>query len=283
MPRLTSLSLFLLLLFIACSKASLDEEVQPENSATTDANLVVSIANEQLTTTRLNFAVYDQTDKRVKQVNQTKAATEFGKASFQLEPATYRLVVLAHSSDGNPTMTDPAKIQFKNNQGFTDTFLYDTTMTLGEETRTLNVSLDRVTALCRFVINDTIPEEVTQIQFYYTGGSGAFNATTRLGCVNSKQQMTFAVKAGQTHTVYDLYTFLHQQEGTIKLTATAFDAAGNEYCAWDFLIPMKKNQITWATGYFFADQTSSDAWAIIPTTPIDYSWSGNFYYPLETF
>ena len=38
--------------------------------------------------TRLNFAVYTLDGSRVKQVNQTSAEADFGKASFQLEPGT---------------------------------------------------------------------------------------------------------------------------------------------------------------------------------------------------
>jgi hypothetical protein len=33
-------------------------------------------------------------------------------------------VVVGHSASGNPTMTNPAKIQFTNSIGYTDTFLY---------------------------------------------------------------------------------------------------------------------------------------------------------------
>ena len=273
-PQLSNkLTLLLAILLFSCTKATLDEEL-PDNAPAANANLVVCIAKSQLSATRLNFAVYNE-GTRVKQINQQSGAADFGSAVFQLEPGIYRLVVLAHSSNGNPTMTDPAKIQFKNNQGFTDTFLFDTTITVGEESQTLNVTLDRIVALCRFVINDAIPEGVTKMQFYYTGGSGAFNAATRFGCVNSKQQMTFDVSAGQEHTIYDLYTFLHHQQGTIKLIASALDAAGETQCAWEFAIPLAQNQITWTTGNFFADQP--DTWAIIPTTTIDYSWAAHQY------
>lgn len=273
-PQLSNkLTLLLAIFLISCTKATLDEEL-PDNAPAANANLVVRIAKNQLTATRLNFVVYDE-GTRVKQINQQSSAADFGSAVFQLKPGTYRLVVLAHSSNGNPTMTDPAKIQFKNNQGFTDTFLYDTTITVGEESQTLNVTPNRIVALCRFVINDAIPEGVTQMQFYYTGGSGAFNATTGLGCVNSKQQMKFDVSAGQEHTIYDLYTFLHQQEGTIKLIASALDAAGETQRAWEFAIPLAQNQITWTTGNFFADQP--DDWTIIPTTAIDHSWASHQY------
>ena len=58
-----------------------------------------------------------------------------------------------------------------------------------EEHQTLSVSLERIVSLCRFVINDAIPAGVSKLEFYYTGGSGTFSATTGLGNVNSKQKI----------------------------------------------------------------------------------------------
>lgn len=102
--------------------------------------------------TRLNFAVYDIDGSRVKQLNQTSDMADFGHASFQLEEGTYQLVVVGHSSSGNPTMTNPAKIQFTNSTGYTDTFLCYGEVTIGEEAVDLQVSLDRIVAFCRFVV-----------------------------------------------------------------------------------------------------------------------------------
>ena len=120
--------------------------------------------------TRLNFAIYDEGGSRVKQVNQTSAEADFGKASFQLAEGTYLLVVVGHSATGNPTMTDPTKVQFTNATGYTDTYLCCGTVTIGEEKVDYQVSLDRITALCRFVLTDTeIPSEVKKMRFYYTG------------------------------------------------------------------------------------------------------------------
>ena len=275
--------------FASCSKASLGDEDLPDNSIPADANLVVSINQieqrpfrtnisvDSAICTRLNFAVYNLSGTRLKQFNQKVGESSFGTASFQLEPGTYRLVVLAHSSNGNPTMTDPAKIQFKNSQGYTDTFLYDTTVSVAQESQTLNVSLNRIVSMCRFVINDAIPDEVTHLEFYYTGGSGAFDANTRLGCVNSKQDVKFDVTAGQSWTAFDLYTFLHKEEGTIHLKVTALDAADNVVSNRELDILMRQNQITWATGYFFADHPETSSWSVIPMASLDRTWNNEIY------
>jgi hypothetical protein len=81
----------------------------------------------------LNYAVYSTSGERLKQVNQTTGTSEFGTASFQLDEGKYRVVVVGHSSNGNPTMTDPTCIKFTNAQTFTDTFLYSDEVTVGED------------------------------------------------------------------------------------------------------------------------------------------------------
>lgn len=219
---------------------------------------------------RLNFAIYTLDGTRVKQVNQTSDAAEFGTASFQLEEGDYQVVVVGHSSNGNPTMTDPTCIKFTNAQGYTDTYLWSGVVTIGAEPMDFQVSLDRIVALCRFVITDDFPADVKQMRFYYTGGSGAFDANTGLGCVNSKQDVKFSVTTGQKQ--FDLYTFLHDVEGTIHLTVTGLDAAGNELYNRQFDVPMQQNYITWLTGAFFNGSGSSST--TIGGVTVNTDWAG---------
>lgn len=219
---------------------------------------------------RLNFAIYTLDGTRVKQVNQTSDAAEFGTASFQLEEGDYQVVVVGHSSNGNPTMTDPTCIKFTNAQGYTDTYLCSGVVTIGAEPMDFQVSLDRIVALCRFVITDDFPADVKQMRFYYTGGSGAFDANTGLGCVNSKQDVKFSVATGQKQ--FDLYTFLHDVEGTIHLTVTGLDAASNELYNRQFDVPMQQNYITWLTGAFFNGSGSSST--TIGGVTVNTDWAG---------
>lgn len=218
---------------------------------------------------RLNYVIYTTDGERLKQVNQTSDNVNFGNCSFQLEQGTYQLVIVGHSSNGNPTMTDPKKIQFTNAQGFTDTFLYCEYVTIGEETVDLNVSLNRIVSMCRIVITDDFPTNITKMRFYYTGGSGAFNAQTGLGCVNSKQLQTFDVTENQQE--FDLYTFLHDTEGTIHLTITALDANGSELYDHTTDVTMEQNHITWLTGALFNGSTSSST---STTVTINTAWAG---------
>lgn len=275
-------------LAIAITLASCEKVAIPESDASEElnGNLRVSVyqieqtpfAGSTRTTeaasvacTRLNFAIYDEDGSRLKQINQQSSADDFGSVAFQLDEGTYQLVVVGHSANGNPTMTDPTKIQFSNATGYTDTFLCYGEVTIGEEPVDYEVSLDRIVALCRFVITDDIPAEVKKMRFYYTGGSGAFNAVTGLGCVASKQDVKFDVTPTGSKQ-FDLYTFLHDQSDNIALTVTALDASGNELYSRQFDVPMQQNNITWLSGAFFNGSGSSST--TISGVTVNTGWAG---------
>ena len=275
-------------LAIAITLASCEKVAIPESDASEElnGNLRVSVyqieqtpfAGSTRTTeaasaacTKLNFAIYDEGGSRLKQINQQSSAADFGSVAFQLDEGTYQLVVVGHSANSNPTMTDPTKIQFSNATGYTDTFLCYGEVTIGEDPVDYEVSLDRIVALCRFVITDDIPAEVKKMRFYYTGGSGAFNAVTGLGCVASKQDVKFDVTPTGSKQ-FDLYTFLHDQSDNIALTVMALDANGNELYSRQFDVPMQQNNITWLSGAFFNGSGSSST--TISGVTVNTDWAG---------
>ena len=266
---------------VSCEKAATIEE----DSNDVSGNLRVSVYEIEKTPfasltrgvepvanvcTRLSFAIYDMSGSRLKQINQTSDNTGFGQCAFQLDEGTYQLVVVGHSANSNPTMTNPEKIQFTNTTGYTDTFLCYSEVSIGEEPVDYEVSLDRIVALCRFVITDDIPAEVKKMQFYYTGGSGAFNAKTGMGCVNSKQTVTYDVTTSEKQ--FDLYTFLHEPSDGIALKVTALDANGNELYNREFDVPMQQNNITWLSGAFFSGSSSSST--TITGVTVNTDWAG---------
>ena len=277
-----------LLALSSCEKAIIqDDSVVSGSAADKDANLTVTVFEIEKTPfgsltragqqpisavcTRLNFAIYDEDGSRVKQVNQTKETTNYGTAHFQLEPGDYTLVVVGHSSNGNPTMTNLNKIQFTNAQGYTETFLCCATVTIAEDPVEVQVSLDRIVSMCRFVLTDDIPSDVKKLQFYYTGGSGAVNALTGFGSVNSKQTVTFDVSSNPQKQ-FDLYTFLHEAESDVSLKVTALDNDDNVLYERDFDVPMQQNHITWLTGAFFNGSGSSSI--TITGVTVNTDWAG---------
>lgn len=279
------LCFLLICLLVACEKPILPDS---EPSVTlSDANLKLSIFQLEQTPfsgltratasevcTRLNFAIYDLEGNRLEQTNQNISDANFGTATFKLSEGSYQLVVLAHSGNGNPTMTNPAKIQFSNSQGYSDTFLYHTIVTVGDELQTIALSLRRIVALCRFVITDDIPKGITRLEFTYKGGSGHFDATTGLGVTNSTQVVNFDVQSGQWQRQYDLYTFLHNIEGSIHLKVVAYDEDDNPQHEREFDIPMEQNNITWLMGDFFIDTTLATSRPFTTTITINDVWNG---------
>ena len=279
MKRLSFFLCGLLVMLASCESPVIDND---EDSEEPQGNLKVSIYQMGSTPfsaltratdncTRINYAIYTSDGTRVKQINQQSGAADFGSAVFQLEPDTYQLVVVAHSCEKNPTMTDLTKVQFTNATGYTDTFLHYQSVEVTEEQKNLTVRLDRITALCRFAFTDDFPAEVKKVRFYYTGGSGAFDATTGLGCVNSKQSLTFDVVDGQKE--FDLYTFLHDTEGTIQLQVTAYDDDDNVICERTFSVPMEQNKVTWFSGPFFTGGKGSTDVTIVINT----DWAGEIH------
>ena len=225
--------------------------------------------------TRLNFLIYNTDNSRAKMVNQTSSDKNFGTVSFQLDEGDYQLVVVGHSGSGNPTSTNPLKIQFTNATGFTDTFLSSDDITVkAEDPLEIDVTLVRIVALCRFCLTDDIPADVRKMQFYYTGGSGAFDAYTGLGSVNSKQTVTFDVTDG-SQKQFDLYTFLHEESDNIALKVTALDASGNVLYERDFDVPMQQNHITWLTGAFFSGSGSSST--TVTGVTVNTDWAGELH------
>ena len=283
------LILFSLLVLCSCEKVSLEEPNTASEATTTTkqkGNLIVSVFQLEQTPfssitravpadacTHVNFAVYSMNGTRIKQVNQTLGDTDFGKTSFQLQEGSYRLVVVAHSSSSNPTMTDPGQIKFTNSTGYSDTFLCSGIVEIKDEPVNMNLTLERIVALCRFVTTDDYPADVKKMKFYYTGGSGAFDAYTGLGCVNSKQTMIFDVSDGQKQ--FDLYTFLHDVEGTIHLTVTALDDNDNVLNERSFDVPLYQNHITWLSGAFFNGSVTSSS--TISSVNINTTWLGEHF------
>ena len=277
---------FYLLLIITC--LSCEKPVIPDTyQGDANGNLVVSVFQVEQQSfagaltraaltdycSTLNFAVYDADGQRIKQVNQKVADAGFGAVAFAVEPGTYQVVVVGHSSSGNPTMTDPKKIRFDNKDGYSDTFLYSTSVTVGEADQEVEVdaNLHRITSLCRVVFTDAIPDKVTQMHFEYTGGSGAFDAATGLGSVKSTQKVDFKVEPGQEGCTFDLYTILRESEGTLHLKAMAQDVNQNIIRERAFEVPMKQRVITKLSGPYFSGSDGSTVSIVIG---INTDWEG---------
>lgn len=213
--------------------------------------------------TRINLAVFDTDDTKTS-VNQTSDDSDFGTLSLSLAEGTYEVVVLAHSCTGNATISSCDEIKFPNNK-LTDTFYYYGEITVSGE-GSYDITLARAVAMFRFIVTDSTPEDVTQMQFYYTGGSSTFDATTGFGCVNSRQTEVRDVSSdaytGQSQ--YEVYTLPHATDDTLKMVVTALDASENTILERTFTgVPVTVNKITQYTGEFFTSISEAVASTII--------------------
>ena len=284
MRRLILPFYLILLIITSCEKPVIPGEYSTQGDL--DGNLVVSVFQIEQQSfgtsltraviadycSRLSYAVYDADGKLVKQIHQQVGDSGFGTAYFKVGPGTYQVVVVGHSS-GNPTMTNSKKIKFENKDGFTDTFLHNSNVVVtdADDEEQVQAVMRRIVSLCRVVFTDAIPDGVSQMRFEYKGGSGAFDAATGLGSVNSTQKETFPVDAGDENCCFDLYTFLHDTEGTIHLQATALDDNDNELREREFDVPLKQRMITKLSGPYFSGTTGSSITIVIG---INAEWEG---------
>lgn len=308
MMKFTHIAFALLLLPATAVTLSSCQEMPTDSVSVTDThNVVVRVAdvdagwdggstrtlvNISDVCTRLNFAVY-QGGSRVKYENQKSGDADFGTFAMTLEAGTYQLLVVGHSGAANPATTNPAKVQFTNaassgGTGFTDTFYYYGTLTVGAGNTQASISMQRATAMFRLVVNDGKPANVARIQFYYEGGSGALDATTGYGCIHSKQAVM--VETGDELTgkslQFDLYTFPWADSPGVTFEVRAFDATNTVVYTHEFKnVKMQRNCITRYAGNFFTNDgdepTSDDPQPTEPAAKIlqvDTAWSQVFDY-----
>ena len=269
------------LLLTSCEKASFDEtptpvKTQPEENRDDLITLTFTVTqiesaafantNEHSRAaavgevcSRVNLALYKPDGERVKMINQKSDDANFGQISFTVAAGTYRLVVLAHSCDGNATTTALNKITFPNNK-VTDTFYYSTEFSATSDL-SQQLVLRRITAMVRLVVKDAIPENVKRMKFYYTGGSSTLDGATGLGCVNSKQTEYRDVSAAERNggATFEVYTMPHDVSGQLKLTVSALDAADNvvKELVLDE-VPVTVNTISEYTGSLFTSSGGDD-------------------------
>ena len=208
----------------------------------------------------LMFVVYKD-DKKVKEVLQNIDDQNFGTASISLTPDSYRVLILAHGSNGNPSRARPTEIEFSNKIGYSDTFYCLDNITVTSESQTRTVTLERATSKIEFVTDDPIPAEVKSIKFFYTGGSGTLNALTGFGYKASQQTVWMDVDASMTGKPLqaDLYTILREQEAEVKLTVTTYSTEQGastmlQLQEYTFFVPVVHHQISRMSGTFFTGE-----------------------------
>lgn len=255
----------LVLCVASCEKMTVSKD---DSGNSGDANVHLSIGSFEQTPfsatrstvsdvcSRISFLIYDSSGTRIRKEDQLVDDDDFGYASFMLAKGSYFLVVTAHSGQGNPTSTNAQRIAFTNKTGFTDTFLYADSLTVGDTDVERSLVLKRIVAMVRFVPYDDVPAQADSIRFYYTGGSGTFNAVAGgWGVVNSEQVQWY----GLTHREksFEIYTIPHEgDDDHLKVMVNTYRGEKSylaivSECEIEG-IPVKRNHITTCRGYLFS-------------------------------
>lgn len=263
---------FILLTFLTtggCEKSIESDNSSQQGEDATNANLVLRVqmtrgAGNELPWKTLMFEIYKD-NKKIKDIVQHEGDSNYGTANVQLTPATYQVLVLAHSAAGNPSRPRPTEIEFTNQTGYTDVFYSYGDIKVETEKKEYEITLQRATSLVRFRTKDAVPEQVKSMMFVYTGGSAKLDATTGYGNEASTQKISFNIEdsmIGKPLQV-DLYTFKRENSDKIKLTVRAnkntLDASDIAfYKKKDFEISLAYREISDFSGYFFSENPGGD-------------------------
>ena len=257
--------------FCSCEKMILDDDpagsIEPEGNVVIRANVYDIVPLDKTRAgqligdycTKLCFVVFEDGVQK-KKILQKKGDDGFGQVSTTLPEGNYQLLVLAHSSTSNPSLAKPDFIQFKNADGFSDTFYYYGNLVVAAEPKTYDVTMQRATSMLRVIITGQLPAELSRIRVYYTGESGVFNAVEGWGgSVNSKQYIFYDVAEQAAPLTLEAYTFLRDDLGSLDVTLTAYDA--KDYVIAERTlenIPMKNRMVTEYSGALFSSSSVNE-------------------------
>ena len=224
----------------------------------------------------LNFVVFDENGERVDQKNQELGDEGFGEGRFTLPLGNYRLAIVAHSSDGNPSVNKRSaskheSISFTNAKGFTDTFFASKALTVGDSAINLEMNLSRVVAKVRFINEDAIPAKADSIRIYYEGGSGSIDAQSGYGNVKSKQTAWF----DKSETL-EIYTIPWQNDAYLEATIGTFQVGDLLTSTVIDSIPIRRNCITTCRGNIFDGKVTKVSFTIT----VDDSWNSAIDYQI---
>ncbi|MBQ6201784.1 MAG: FimB/Mfa2 family fimbrial subunit, partial [Prevotella sp.] len=236
-------------------------------------------ANIEDVCNHLNFVVFDENGERVDQKNQELGDEGFGEGRFTLPLGNYRLAIVAHSSNGNPsvnkrTASKHESISFTNAKGYTDTFFASKALTVGDSAINLEMNLRRVVAKVRFVNEDAVPEKADSIRIYYEGGSGSIDAQSGYGNVKSKQAAWF----DKSETPLEIYTIPWQDDAYLEATIGTFQGGDLLTSTVIDSIPIRRNCITTCRGNIFDGKVTKVSFTIT----VDDSWNSAIDYQIPT-
>lgn len=221
--------LCILFILIGCEKAYIpngkgnntEQEVVDGNKVKITISKAEDQADIKQLCTRISYCVFTASGELYVVKHQSITDADFGCKTLSIADGRYRLVVIAHSGAGNISIESQEKIKFKDNK-ITDTFAYSADIDVADDC-SYDVELNRIVANVHVVISGAMPENVKQMEFYYTGGSSTYSCLSGYGSVNSRQTEYREVTTDMIgHAAeFDIYTIPHETSNALKLTIKA--------------------------------------------------------------
>lgn len=209
--------------------------------------------------TRISYCIFTEEGQLHMVKHQNITDNDFGSQTLAIANGNYHLVVIAHNGIGNISIESEDKIKFKDNK-ITDTFAYSTNIDV-EKDCSYNIELERIVANVHIVIPDAMPQDVKQMEFYYTGGSSTYSSLSGYGSVNSRQTEYRDITTDMTghSTEFDIYTIPHEISSDLKLTIKALGEDNSVIKTIQHTdIQISRNTKTIITSSIFEDGSSDD-------------------------
>ncbi len=214
----------------------------------------------QSSVTKISFAVFDESGKRVVLEEQEKGISErFGEIDCKLTSGTYTLVAVAHKSKSSPDISLES-VEFPDDgtpgNEVGDTFSALQSVTIGEGTyQEVSMMLKRVVALFQLVCEDALPQNVKSFMIDISGGSDSFSPNTGFATYSKPHRFYYSVDSadwGNRNYALDCYMFLQEEVVEMDISVTAVDMEGEEIKTLIFnKVLLALNKKVTATGSFF--------------------------------
>ena len=282
-------SVFALMMLTAltssCEKMVLSESTKVENSGKTNVVLRVrqfeQISLDKLTRAgvgsvcgRLNYAIYDDSGTRVEMVTQKLDDTDFGVASFALEKGDYRLVVVGHNAQNNPSFRANEKVTISG-KNLTDTFWGGDELHVGDDDVNMNLFLKRIVAMVRIIPDDAIPEGADSLSIGYKGSRGSFDGRTGYGNTTAQQNVSYILSKSDSQ--FDFYMIPRAEQDTINLKVETYSPIGILTKKEIAKVPVHRNCATICRGNLFDNEVDTNNSTI--TITVDDTWGDTIQHP----
>lgn len=209
---------------------------------------------------RIHYVVYNGTTV-VQRIDQSSTDENFGSVSMSLAEGTYKVVVVAHSSSVDPTISSTTAAFAKNK--ISDIFFYADNLIVEGKVQNIDLELERATAMFRLITRDNVPAECGSIDIFTSRMTSIIlDFATGLGSSIEDNKVSHDITEDEVGKPFQMEVFylLNQSSKTISIEVTArqLDKMSILKKKTFGSVPMEKNKITQYSGYFFGEAPSGE-------------------------